>query len=78
MVKSFDRIFGITKRKRGRLILSQVMLFVAAIATVIYSSLITPLVNEGMGNGDIEAALRIGIWMLVLGVVVGISMVTGF
>jgi ATP-binding cassette subfamily B protein len=76
MVKSFARIFGITKRKRGRLILSQIMLFVAAIATVIYSSLITPLVNEGMGNGDIEAALRIGIWMLVLGVIVGISMVT--
>jgi ATP-binding cassette subfamily B protein len=76
MVKSFARIFGITKRKRGRLILSQVMLFLAAIATVIYSSLITPLVNQGMGNGDIESALRIGIWMLVLGVVVGVCMVT--
>jgi ATP-binding cassette subfamily B protein len=76
MIKSFARVFGIVKRKRGRLILSQVMLFFAAIATVIYSSLITPLVNEGMGNGNIEAALRIGIWMLILGVIVGICMVT--
>ncbi|MCP5016370.1 MAG: ABC transporter ATP-binding protein, partial [Ketobacter sp.] len=39
-----------------------------------YSTLIAPLINEGMVGGDLEAALRIGFWMLVLGLVVGISM----
>ncbi|MBK5108741.1 MAG: hypothetical protein JJE12_11445, partial [Anaerolineales bacterium] len=71
MVKSFRRIFGIVKRHRFRFFLSQFMMFIAALATVGYATLIAPLVNEGMVAGDAEAALRIGIWMLVLGVVMG-------
>lgn len=74
MIKSFRRIFGITKRFRGRLFLSQFMMFIAALSTVGYSTLITPLVNEGMVAGDAEAALRIGVWMLVLAVIMGICM----
>jgi ATP-binding cassette subfamily B protein len=74
MIKSMRRIFGIAKRYKGRLFLSQFMMFIAALATVGYSTLITPLVNEGMVAGDAEAALRIGIWMLVLGAVMGVCM----
>ena len=74
MIKSFRRIFAITKRYRGRLILSQVTMFIAALCTVGYSTMITPLVNEGMVAGNAEEALRIGIWMLILAVIMGISM----
>jgi ATP-binding cassette subfamily B protein len=74
MVKSFARIFAIVKRFRGRFILSQVMMFIAALATVGYSTLITPLVNEGMVAGNAGEALRIGFWMLLLAVIMGISM----
>ena len=74
MLKSFGRIFGIVKRYRGRFFLSQVMMFIAALCTVGYSTLITPLVNEGMVAGNAEEALRIGIWMLLLAVIMGISM----
>ena len=42
MVKSFARIFAIVKRYRGRFILSQIMMFIAALATFGYSTLITP------------------------------------
>jgi len=74
MVKSFGRIFTIVKQHRFRLVLSQVMMFIAALATVGYSTLIAPLVNEGMGANNVDAALQIGIWMLVLAVIMGICM----
>ncbi len=74
MVKSFRRIFSIVKRHRFRFVLSQVMMFIAALATVGYATLITPLVNEGMVAGNPEAALRIGLWMLLLGLLMGICM----
>jgi len=49
-------------------------MFIAALSTVGYSTLITPLVNEGMVNGNAEEALQIGIWMLLLAVVMGVCM----
>ncbi|NIV40103.1 MAG: hypothetical protein GWN58_65080, partial [Anaerolineae bacterium] len=73
-MKSFARIFAVVRRYRGRFILSQVAMFVAALATVGYSTLITPLVNEGMVAGNAGEALRIGFWMLLLAVIMGISM----
>ena len=74
MVKSFRRIFAIVKLHRFRFILSQIMIFIAALATVGYATLITPLVNEGMVAGDAEAALRIGLWMLLLALIMGVCM----
>lgn len=74
MVKSFRRIFAIVKLHRFRFILSQFMIFIAALATVGYATLITPLVNEGMIAGDAEAALRIGLWMLLLALTMGVCM----
>jgi ATP-binding cassette subfamily B protein len=50
------------------------MMFIAALCTVGYSTLITPLVNEGMVAGNAGEALRIGFWMLLLAVIMGISM----
>ena len=74
MVKSFMRIFSIVKMHRFRFFLSQFMMFIAALATIGYATLIAPLVNEGMVAGDAEAALRIGLWMLMLGLVMGVCM----
>ncbi len=74
MVKSFGKIFSIVKLHKWRFFLSQVMMFVAAFATVSYSTLITPLVNQGMVAGDVEAALDIGLNMMGLAVIMGVSM----
>lgn len=68
------RIFALVRRHRFRFFLSQFMMFIAALATVGYATLISPLVNEGMVAGNAEAALRYGLWMLVLGLVMGTCM----
>jgi len=74
MVKSFGRIFAIVKLHKWRFFISQFMMFIAALATVGYSTLITPLVNEGMVAGNAEAAVEIGIKMMELAVVMGVAM----
>lgn len=74
MINSFMRIFALVRRHRFRFFLSQFMMFIAALATVGYATLISPLVNEGMVAGNAEAALRYGLWMLVLGLVMGTCM----
>jgi ABC-type multidrug transport system fused ATPase/permease subunit len=74
VIKSFMRIFGIVTEYRGRLIVSQVSLFISAVASVGFATLVAPMVNQGMVEGDAQAALSFGFWMLVLAVVSGISM----
>ena len=74
MLKSFRRIFGITKMYRFRLISSQVLLLISVLATVGFATLTQGIVNLGMVEGDPEAVLNIGFWMLVLAVVAGICM----
>ena len=66
MLKSFRRIFGITKLYRARLITSQVLLLVSVLATVGFATLTQGIVNLGMVEGDPEAVLNIGFWMLIL------------
>jgi ATP-binding cassette subfamily B protein len=74
MLKSMRRIFGITKRYRFRLIGSQLLLLISAMATVGFATLTQGMVNQGMQEGDPEAVLNIGFWMLILAVVAGICM----
>lgn len=74
MIPSFRRIFTIVKEHRGRLILSQVALFVSAMASIGFATLVAPLVNQGMELGNAEATLRIAFWMLVLALVMGVAM----
>ena len=74
MLKSMRRIFGITKLYRFRLISSQVLLLISVIATVGFATLTQGMVNLGMVEGDPEAVLDIGFWMLVLAVIAGITM----
>ncbi len=70
------RIFAIFKLYRGRLIVSQALLLLAACATIGFATLTQSMVNDGMRAGDAEAALRIGAWMLVLAVISGVLMAT--
>jgi ABC-type multidrug transport system fused ATPase/permease subunit len=74
MLKSMRRIFGITKRYRARLAISQIMLLISALATVGFATLTQGMVNQGMVEGDPEAVLNIGFWMLLLAVIAGITM----
>ena len=60
MPKSMIRMFGIVTKFRGRLVLSQVLLFLTAMATVGFATLTQGLVNQGMEAGDPEALLNIG------------------
>ena len=74
MIKSFLQIFGIVTEYRGRLILSQVSLAISALASVGFATLVGPMVNQGMVDGDAQAALGFAFWMLVLAAVAGITM----
>ena len=46
MIKSFMQIFRLVTEYRGRLILSQVSLFISAIASVGFATLVAPMVNQ--------------------------------
>jgi ATP-binding cassette subfamily B protein len=67
-------MFGLTKRYRIRLIGSQFLLLISALATVGFATLTQGMVNQGMQAGDPEAVLSIGFWMLMLAVIAGICM----
>ncbi len=74
MLRSMRRMFGLTKRYRIRLIGSQFLLLISALATVGFATLTQGMVNQGMQAGDPEAVLSIGFWMLMLAVIAGICM----
>ena len=73
MPRSILRILGIVRDYKLRFVISQVGMLVAAVCIVAYASLISKLVDEGMVAGDQQAALDVGIWMLVLAVAMGVS-----
>ena len=63
------RVLALYRPYRGRLILSQVMLLLSALATLGTASLNSRLVNDGLLAGDTWVIIDTGIWMSVLGVV---------
>jgi ABC-type multidrug transport system fused ATPase/permease subunit len=74
MPKSMIRMFGIVTMYKGRLVLSQVLLFLSALTTVGFATLTQGLVNQGMEAGDPETLLNIAVWMFVLAVIAGLCM----
>jgi ABC-type multidrug transport system fused ATPase/permease subunit len=68
------KIFRIVLNYKARLIVSQVAMLVSALCMVAYATLISKLVDDGMVAGDQEAAIDIGLVMLLLALVMGISM----
>jgi ABC-type multidrug transport system fused ATPase/permease subunit len=74
MPKSMIRMFRVVTMFKGRLVLSQVLLFMSALTTVGFATLTQGLVNQGVEAGDPEALLNIAVWMFVLAVIAGLCM----
>lgn len=74
MPTAFFRIFALVKDYKWRFITSQVAMAVAAIATVFFATLISALVDDGMIAGDQEAAISIGLQMILLALLMGGAM----
>ena len=74
MIKSLRRTFGMYKKYRARLVISQVLVLFSAIAIIGVASLNQRLINEGIEAGDVEAILSTGFWMLVLAMISGLCL----
>lgn len=74
MIKSLRRTFGMYKKYRARLIISQVLVLISATAIIGVASLNQQLINEGIETGDVEVIVDTGFWMLVLALVSGICL----
>ena len=74
MPTAFFRIFALVKDYKWRFITSQVAMAVAAIATVFFATLISALVDDGMIAGDEEAAISIGLQMILFALLMGGAM----
>jgi len=71
MPKAIFRVFRLFGQYKARFFISQFMMLVAAVCIVAYASLISELVDDGMVAGDQEAAIDVGIWMLLLAIGMG-------
>jgi ABC-type multidrug transport system fused ATPase/permease subunit len=71
MIKSMRRMFGVYRRARGRLILSQIMVLASATATIAFASLNQKLVNQGIEMNNYEMVVNTGLQMLVLALISG-------
>ena len=71
MPTAIFQVFRLFGQYKARFFISQFMMLIAAICIVAYASLISGLVDEGMVAGDQEAAIDIGIWMLLLAIGMG-------
>jgi ATP-binding cassette subfamily B protein len=67
-------MFGIYRRYRGRLIFSQVLVLISAVATIGVASLNQRLVNEGIEASNMEVVIETGLWMLMLAMVSGVCL----
>jgi len=67
-------MFGMYKKYRARLIISQLLVLISATAVIGVASLNQQLINEGIENGDVEAILGTGLWMFVLALVSGLCL----
>ncbi len=74
MIKSLRRTFGMYKKYRARLVISQVLVLISATAVIGVASLNQQLINDGIENGDVEVILETGIWMLLLAVISGLAL----
>ena len=71
MLKSLMRVLVIFKKYRGRLILSQVLVLISALGTVVVAGLSQQLINDGIEAGDIVTVLGTGLRMLVWAIIGG-------
>lgn len=60
MITSFLQIFRIVTQYRGRLVVSQGSLFISALASVGFATLVGPMVNQGMVGGAVRGSSDMG------------------
>ncbi len=74
MIKSLRRMFGMYRRYRARLIISQVLVLISATAIIGVATLNQRLINEGIEAENVEIILSTGLWMLVLSLISGLCL----
>lgn len=74
MIKSMRKMYGIYRRYRGRLIVSQLLILISAIMTIAVASMNQRLVNLGIEAGNLEVVIDTGLNMFLLALVSGICL----
>lgn len=74
MIKSMRRMYGVYRRYRARLILSQIMVLASAAATIAIATLNQRLVNEGIEMNNFEIVVNTGLQMLLLALISGVCL----
>ena len=64
-------MFFVFKGYRGRLLVSQILLMISALASVGVATLTQRLINDGLVAGDMNVIVSTGVWMVVLAIVAG-------
>jgi ATP-binding cassette subfamily B protein len=67
-------MLGIYQDKKGRLLLSQVMLVISAVATLLTATLTQRLINEGIQAGNPRVLVQTSIFMIVLALIAGMAL----
>ena len=75
MFRNLRRLSFAARPYRGRLIVSQVLLLIAACASLATAWLSQVLVNQGIANNDSETIIVVGFWMLIAAVISGAAMI---
>ena len=74
MLKSFRRLFVIYRGYRLKLLFSQVLLAISALASIGVATLSQRLINDGLMAQNEDVILSSGVWMAVLALVAGATM----
>ncbi len=74
MFLNLRKLLVIYRGYRGRLIISQLLLMISALASIGVATLMQRLINQGMLTGDVEVIIQTGIWMAALAVIAGVAM----
>ncbi|HYO89368.1 MAG TPA: ABC transporter ATP-binding protein, partial [Candidatus Limnocylindrales bacterium] len=73
-LRSFSRLFAIYRPYRGRLILSQLLLLLAALLMMGAQSMISTVINQGIVMGDVRTLVRSGLIMTFLALGAGAAL----
>ena len=71
VLSSLARMLFIYKGYRGRMLVSQLLLMVSALASVGVATLTQRLINDGLIAEDTSVILSTGVWMVVLAIIAG-------
>ena len=74
VLSSLARMFFVFKGYRGRLLVSQLLLLVSALASVGIATLTQRLINDGLVAGDVSVITNTGVWMVALAIIAGVTL----